>query len=359
MRVRLKGLNSVTCRLADGTRKTYWYAWKGGPRLRGEPGDPEFIASYTEAVTRKVPPPSGMLLSILAKFEETQEFRELADRTKADYKHIIDKRIAPEFNDFPLAALTDKRARGIFKEWRNRLALNSRRQADYAWVVLARIFSVALDYGWIDANPCEKGGRLYGGTRAQSIWTPEQEAAFLASAPEHLHLALLLALYTAQRQGDLLKLKWFAYDCTHIRLQQSKGGVRVKVKVHARLKAALDAMPARRADECILLNSDGEPWTADGFRSSWAKACRKAGIVGVTFHDLRGTAVTRLALAGSTELEIADISGHSVGTVKAILDKHYLCRDGSLGDNAIRKLEKGTNLPNALPNGQDVPTVKV
>jgi hypothetical protein len=58
----------------------------------------------------------------------------------------------------------------------------------------------------------------------------------------------------------------------------------------------------------------------------------------VTFHDLRGTAVTRLALAGCTELEIADITGHSVGGVKAILDRRYLCRDGSLADNAIRKL---------------------
>jgi integrase len=41
---------------------------------------------------------------------------------------------------------------------------------------------------------------------------PEQEAAFFASASAPLCLALLLALYTGQRQGDLLALKWFAYD---------------------------------------------------------------------------------------------------------------------------------------------------
>src|SRR6516165_5935548 len=62
MRVRLKGLNSITKTLADGTRRTYWYAWKGGPPLRGEPGMPEFIASYNEAVARKVVPPRGTLL---------------------------------------------------------------------------------------------------------------------------------------------------------------------------------------------------------------------------------------------------------------------------------------------------------
>jgi hypothetical protein len=37
MRLRLKGLNSITKKLADGTPRTYWYAWKGGPPLRGEP----------------------------------------------------------------------------------------------------------------------------------------------------------------------------------------------------------------------------------------------------------------------------------------------------------------------------------
>jgi len=29
--------------------RTYYYAWRGGPRLRGELGSAEFIASYNEA----------------------------------------------------------------------------------------------------------------------------------------------------------------------------------------------------------------------------------------------------------------------------------------------------------------------
>ena len=65
MRVRLRGINSYTAKLADGTTKTYWYAWKGGPRLEGEPGTPEFIASYNEAAAQKVKLPKGVLLSIM------------------------------------------------------------------------------------------------------------------------------------------------------------------------------------------------------------------------------------------------------------------------------------------------------
>ncbi len=126
-------------------------------------------------------------------------------------------------------------------------------------------------------------------------------------------------------------------------LRQRKTGARVVIRVGAPLKAALDATLKRST--IILTNSDGEPWTSDGFRASWGKACKTAGVVGVTFHDLRGTAVTRLALAGCTEAEIATITGHSLRSVRAILDTHYLSRDPALGDSAIRKLERGTKAP--------------
>ena len=77
-----------------------------------------------------------------------------------------------------------------------------------------------------------------------------------------------------------------------------------------------------------------------------AQSVPQAGIVGVTFHDLRGTAVTRLALAGCTEAEIASITGLCLRDVHAILDIHYLHRDPALGESAIRKLERGTKSPN-------------
>jgi integrase len=350
MRIRLKGVNRITKRLADGALRTYWYAWKGGPALRGEPGTPEFIASYNEAVARKVTPPRGTLLSVLQGYQASEDFRGLAPSTQRDYVALI-TRIENAFGDFPLSALTDRRTRGIFKDWRDRLAVNSgRRQADYAWSVLARVLSWALDRGLIGANPCERGGRLYRGSRAEKIWTVADETNFLAKAPAHFHRALLLALWTGQRQGDLLRLPWSAYDGTHIRLTQSKSKrrgaepVRVTIPVGAPLKAMLDAEPKRST--IILTNTNGAPWTSDGFRASWRKACRRAGVVGVTFHDLRGTAVTRLARVGCTEPEIATITGLSLRSVRSILDAHYLARDPALAENAIKKLEKGTDSPN-------------
>jgi hypothetical protein len=73
-----------------------------------------------------------------------------------------------------------------------------------------------------------------------------------------------------------------------------------------------------------------------------ARRARRRGVTGVTFNDLRGTFVTRSAIAGGTEAEIASITGNSPRSVGAILDKHYLHRDPALGENLFRKLESGT-----------------
>ena len=79
----------------------------------------------------------------------------------------------------------------------------------------ARVINVAIDNGTVTTNPCAKAGRLYRGSRADMVWSDDQEAAFLEAAPAHLHLPLMLGLWTGQRQGDLLRLTWSAYDGTH------------------------------------------------------------------------------------------------------------------------------------------------
>jgi integrase len=344
MRVNLKGINSITKQLADGTKRTYWYAWKGGPPLRGAPGTPEFIASYNEAAARKTAPPDGVLLRLLRQYQEADDFRSLAFETRRAYVKYI-RIIERDFGDFPIAALGDRRTRGVLLAWRDKLACDGRRRhADYAFSVLARLLSWSVDRGLTDANPCARGGKLYRANRVDSIWTAQDEAAFLARAPSHLHLSLLLALWTGQRQGDILRLAWSAYDGTHIRLRQQKTGARVVIPVGGPLKRLLDSMP--RLSPIVVTTSDGKPWQQNSFQQAWGRACKRAGVVGVTFHDLRGTAVTRLALAGCTEAEIASISGHSLRSVHAILDAHYLSRDPALAESAVRKLESRTESPN-------------
>ncbi len=150
--------------------------------------------------------------------------------------------------------------------------------------------------------------------------------------------AVILALWRGQRQGDLLRLTWKSYNGRTINLRQSKsGGKRVSIPVGETLRRLLDGLEKRSPR--ILVNSRGRPWTEDGFRSSFSQACVDAGIVNLHFHDLRGTAVTRLALSGCSVPEIAAITGHSLKDVEALLDAHYLGGRVELAEQAALKLE--------------------
>jgi hypothetical protein len=71
-------------------------------------------------------------------------------------------------------------------------------------VTLARVLSVAKDRGRITVNPCQRGGRLYAGGRSERVWTEDDIARVLAVAGAEMELAMMLALWTGQCQGDLL-----------------------------------------------------------------------------------------------------------------------------------------------------------
>ena len=347
MRVDLKGVHSSIKRLADGQIRTYWYAWRNGPRITGTPGTPEFFQSYQEAVAARRKPSKCVLRDLLDLYQDSDAFRSLKPKSIKDYRRHITS-ITREFGDCPFKVLSDPRFRGDALQWRDKIASRSPRQADYVIAVLARVLSWAQDRGHITENVLKKPKRVWKGSRAEKVWTDEDEAKFEAVASPRMLLALKLALWTGQRQGDLLRLAWNAYDGHFIRLQQSKTGVRVSIPVGAPLKAILDATP--KVSTAILNTEDERPYTSDGFRASWGKTCKKAGIVGLTFHDLRGTAVTRLAEAGCTEMEIATITGHSLTDVRSTLDKCYFFRNQTISQGAIKKLEKRTKVTNRPTN---------
>jgi len=112
----------------------------------------------------------------------------------------------------------------------------------------------------------------------------------------------------------------------------------VIVLVGAPLKVPLEGTERRSPQ--IVTNEDGRPFTSSGFRASFRATQARAGIKGLTFHDIRRSTVTRLAELECTELEIAAITGHTSSDVRSILDSTYLSRTKMLGDNAIRKLER-------------------
>ncbi len=333
--MRLKGVHRVRKTLKDGSQSVYHYAWRGGPPLTGDPGSPEFVASYHRAHEARKSVPGGTVFSLVAHYKQTEDFEGLAPSTKRDYLRYL-KEIENEFGTMPLEAVEQVRSRGVFKQWRDTMAATPRK-ADLAWSVLQRVLSVAKDRGLIAVNVCERPGRLYKSNRRDKIWEDETIARAYALLPPHLAHVLTLALWTGQRQGDLLRLPWSAYDGKNISLKQSKRGAAVLLKVGAPLKTMLDGM--ERACPVILTNTRSVPWTSSGFRSSWGKGCAKAGIEGLTFHDLRGSVVTRLALAGNEVPAITSVTGHSLKEAEAILQSTYLSRSQQLSEDAVTRLE--------------------
>lgn len=187
-------------------------------------------------------------------------------------------------------------------------------------------------------NYLKNPGHLYKQSqRKDKIWLPENVSVFMEHASPQLKTAMIMALNTGQRQGDLLTLTWNAYDGSALSLSQSKTGQDVYIPCTEALKRLLDNLP--RIAVTILSNGRNLSWTADGFRTSWHKASKKAGIKGLTFHDLRGTAVTILAEQGCTAVEIATITGHSIKHVEAILDI-YASRTKKIAQAAILRFEK-------------------
>lgn len=335
MKARLLGVHSVTKRLADGSDRVYYYAWRGGPRINKEPGTREFLAEYVR-LTRTKPDPqrAGSMAELISAYMASPWFTNLRTKTRFEYERYITL-IEGEFCDFPLAALAELGARKEFLEWRDKMA-DRPRTADMVMTILHRIFQFGLDREIIARNPIANFENLHHGSRRDSVWTDAQIEAFKATASEPMRRALMLALWTGQRQGDLLKVTWAAYDGQRLSLKQSKTGAYVRFKIYPELKAVLDATP--RTAVTILTNNRGLPWSS-GFKASWAAAKAKAGVKGVTFHDLRGTFCTAAYRAGSAFKEIAEVSGHSEAQAEAIIRKHYLG-----GNGAIERLESRTRL---------------
>src|ERR1700750_1413688 len=89
--VQLKGAHSVK---AGG--RMYWYAWRGGPRLPGQPGSPEFIAAYNAAVKDRKTPKDETLSALVGRFRASPEWEKFADTTKANWSVWLDRLCATE-----------------------------------------------------------------------------------------------------------------------------------------------------------------------------------------------------------------------------------------------------------------------
>ncbi|MFC5423078.1 tyrosine-type recombinase/integrase [Bosea eneae] len=350
VRVKLKGVNRVRKRLADGTVRIYHYHRATGERLEGKPGSAEFLASYTKAEQTTAQRHKGTFNDLIRAYTGSVEFAELAASTQAEYKRMLTK-AEPRFGSMPIAALDDSRVKDDLLGWRDEVVRSSgKREGDNRLTTISGMLSWAVSRGKLTANHILGFKRLYSSDRSDILWLEEHIRAFMAVASLEMQQALILALHSGQRLSDLLRAAWTNYDGKFLRIRQSKGGVVVTIPCTKALRAMLDGMP--RNATVILTSATGKPWKKRYFSDQWKEAGDAAGLTDLHFHDLRGTAVTMLAEAGCTVPEIAAITGHSLKTVTTILEK-YLSRTRTLAEAAIEKFENApaTDFANRLQTG--------
>lgn len=341
MRARLKGINPVKRKLASGKEVIYYYHRATGARIHGEPGSPEFLASIAAAEAKSRNRSQGTLSGVIREFEATAKWRKLADSTRTEYRRVMTF-WEDLYGTCPHVALEDKAFRRDVLKWHDEYSANHPREADNRVTILARILSWAAKDGPLDRNVLDSFDRAYQGDRSDKIWLPEHVDAFMAVAEPEMKLALVLALHTGQRQGDILRLAWSNYNATHLSLRQGKSrradkpGRLVTILCTKALKETLDGLEKRST--LILTTKTGRAFKKRYFADQWEKTCKAAGIEDLHFHDIRGTTVTMLFQAGCNLGEIVSVTGHSLRRAQEILDK-YLARTSTMADNAIAKFE--------------------
>lgn len=354
VRAKIPGVFSTYKTLRDGTRKTYWYHRATGQRLNGKPGSPEFIADLAAAENFTRSKLIGTFNGFVRDYTTSIEFDEkLSPSTQREYKRMLTKAEA-EFGDMPAQALEDPRVRKDFLDWREKVArLSGEREADNRLSAISAMLTWCVDRGKLTTNSLKGFKRLYHSDRSEIIWLPEHVAAFMRVASIEMQRALIIALHTGQRQEDILRLPWSAYNGSSIVLRQGKArrGKKlapiVEIPCTAALRRMLDGM--ERTSPLVLTTPTRRAFTKRYFSDRWKEAMVAAGLQTITlpglaepvslhFHDLRGTAVTLLSEAGCTPQQIATITGHSLKTVHRILER-YLARTRGLAEQAIFNFE--------------------
>lgn len=317
--VKLKGVHSVS---AKG--KKYHYAWRGGPKLTGEPGSPEFMASYQEALDSKNVPDNERFRSLVILYKGSNDYKKLADTTKRNWSRWLD-RISTHFGDTRIAQFDrPQKIRPIIRQWRGTYS-DAPRNADYGMQVLSRVLSYAVDpLAKISANPCEGIKQLYSTERAAIIWTDEDIKQIKLTCSKEIGLAVDLASLTGLRVSDLIRLSWSHVKDGAIIISTGKSGHKREavIPIYDDLKALLDRIPKRST--AILTSSHETPWTANGLGSSFNKAKIDASMAEreLHFHDLRGTAATKFYTAGLSERVIAEIMGWEEDHVSKIIRRY-------------------------------------
>ena len=277
----------------------------------------------------------GSVSALCQAYQQDEAFKALKASTQDDYRSIM-RGIEAGAGSLMVATITKKGLKATYKALKPR-GLHIASSYMRMWRVL---MGFAVEEGLIAANPAERL-RIQTPPSRSIKWTPAQVAAFLAAAEAlgrpSVGLGALLAYELGQRQGDVLRLSWTAYDGDCFDIVQSKTGERVRVPASGVLKQALKAAVRGSSTQVVVCEKTGLPYGDDYFRREFARIREAAGLpVELQYRDFRRSALTEAADGGSTAVELKAMSGHrTLGILTT-----YVRPTDAQARNAIEKRER-------------------
>ena len=118
---------------------------------------------------------------------------------------------------------------------------------------------------------------------------------------------ILFAIETGMRRGEILSLTWenVYLEKRYVHLLDTKNGDSRDVPLSPMALELLRELPRNiRGDQVVF------PIHYEALKSAWCRACDRAGICNLRFHDLRHEATSRFYEKGLNVMEVAAITGH-------------------------------------------------
>jgi integrase len=269
------------------------------------------VAGAGGAVARK------SLADLLERYRDDVSARKRGERWE---RTRIDRMLR---DDAALCALRlSDLSQSNFAAWRDRrLTEVSAATVRRDWTLLSHAFSVAInEWRWLTTHPL-RGVRQPPEPAARDRLISDHEIELLLHAlgyardaapltiTSRVGAALLFAIETAMRAGEIVGLQWPRVDLAGrvATLLMTKNGTARQVPLSRealRILDQLDPVTAPREDRrCFGIAS------TQSLDALFRKAKARAGVEGLTFHDSRHTAITRLARRLDV-LALARMVGH-------------------------------------------------
>jgi integrase len=190
-----------------------------------------------------------------------------------------------------------------------------------------------------------------------------EETRLLTHAGAHLRALIVAALSTGARLGELLSLQWSQIQRDEngevrwiiLPPTKTKTAQGRSIPVSSRLRAEL-AMRRHAPDGTqhgpdgyVFGNECGERVTS--IRTAWAKTCKRAGINGLHFHDLRREFASRLLESRADLHDVSMFLGHAAITTTS----RYVQSTPLRLERALARMEDAA--ARSAPDSEESPAV--